>query len=769
MHRPGPSENGANENQLATVRPGQQSLRDPYLTGGQYPHGQSIEPPGFASTLKEYLRIFNRRRSLVLGILTAVVALGALKTLMTTPMYTSTIRIQIDRNVSKVVEQGNVTPVEGVDVEFLKTQYELLQSRNMAERVVASTHLADDPSYLKLSETSLLKSIMGFFKPQAATTAREKADINRDAALAVMENRQVRPLAGSRLVDVSYTDANPTRAQKITNAFGEAVIASTLDKRFEANSYAKTFLEDQLSQLKLRLQDSEKTLLDFAEKEQIIIVSDKSSMAEADLSNATNALANIVTERIKNEQLWKQAEAVDIASQNQILSSAALDNLRKTRNELVAEYQQKLQIFKPSYPAMVQITNKMAELDRQIATEVKTARNVLKAAYETSLSQENETRARISTVKEEVLNLQKRSIQYNILKREVDTNRDLYNGLLQRFKEVGVAGGAEANNIFIVDRAELPQFPSSPKILQSLLLSVVFGLGLGLGAAYVIESLDDVIVSIEEVERIANLATLGIIPLAAKEVTAELELADPRSALSEAYRSLCTSLQFTTDKGLPKTLAITSSSPGEGKSLTSIAIAQHFARMGLKVLLIDADMRNPSLHKKLDQANGTGLSNYLTGACTPPEAFQKTALPNLAFMPSGPLPPNAADLLGGARLMSLLTIGREVFDFVVIDGPPVLGLADAPLLSNATEATMIVIGAGIAKKASVRGALRRLEVSNGQVIGTVLTRFDARSAGYGYGYGYGYGSYQYSYGQTPPPAIKVDPSPLLTQHTEQEQ
>ena len=260
------------------------------------------------------------------------------------------------------------------------------------------------------------------------------------------------------------------------------------------------------------------------------------------------------------------------------------------------------------------------------------------------------------------------------------------------------------------------------------------------------ESFDDVITSVEEIEQLANLPSLGVIPLATAEGGAEAELSDLRSSLSEAYRSLCTSLQFTTERGLPKSLVVTSAGPGEGKSITSMAIAQHFARLGLKVLVVDADMRNPSLHKKLQTDNSIGLSSYLTGGCQPPDAFQKTEIPNLAFMASGPLPPNAADLLSGTRLPSLLSIGLEIFDLIVIDAPPVLGLADAPILTNAAEATVFVVGAGLARVGPVRGALQRLEIAKAPLIGAVLTKYDARNGGYGYGYGYGYGQNAFSYG-----------------------
>ena len=321
----------------------------------------------------------------------------------------------------------------------------------------------------------------------------------------------------------------------------------------------------------------------------------------------------------------KSATAINLP---QLLSNSVIDGLRGRKSQLVTDYQEKLETFQPSYPAMVQIDNKIKEIDRQIAAEVKTIKASFKAAYEASLNQENEMKKRIEMLKGEALDLQNRSIQYNILKREVDTNRSLYEGLLQRFKEVDVAGGAGANNVFVVDKAELPRAPSSPRMGRALLLSLALGLGVGLGAAFLLERFDDTVKSSDEIERLTGLATLGIIPKAGEDKSVEAELADPRSALSEAYRSLCTSLQFSTESGLPKTLLVTSAGPSEGKSITSMAIATHFAKLGSQVLLVDADLRNASLHTKFGRDNATGLSNYLAGACSPPEALQATAVPN---------------------------------------------------------------------------------------------------------------------------------------------
>jgi polysaccharide biosynthesis transport protein len=720
--------------------------RDPYGPLGSYPGAYAEAAPEFGLNLREYWRILIKRKWVVLSVLVAFVALGGVRALMMTPLYTSTVRLQIDRNVSRVVENGNITPMEGADFDFLRTQYELLQSRTMAERVVVSLRLGDDVDFLEARQFSIFSYIRSLFSSPEGPSAKavRRTDREKAAAGVILENRSVRPVAGSRLVEVSYSDPDPARAQRIATALGDAFIASNLDKRFEANAYAKTFLEDQLQHLKLRLEESEKQLLDFAQKEQIVAVNEKSSIAENNLASANAALGNLVSERIKNEQLWKQVASADAINMAQLLTNAVIEGLRAQRNALVTEYQEKRETFKPSYPGMLQITNKIAEIDRQLAHEVQTIKDSLKASFEASKSQEEEMKKQIESLRAAVLDLQKRSIQYNILKREVDTNRSLYEGLLQRQKEVDIAGGVGANNVFIVDKAQVPGSPSSPNIPRALLLALALGLGAGLGAAYLLEQFDDTLRSAEEVERITGLTTLGVIPKLAPTQTAEVEIADLRSSFSEAYRTLCTALQFTTDSGLPRSLAITSAAPSEGKSITSFAIARHFATMGLKVLLVDADLRNPSLHKKLGCDNGIGLSNYLTGACTPPEVFQTTNVANLAFMASGPIPPNAADLLSNARLLSLLSVGAEVFNLIVLDSPPVMGLADAALLANAAAATVFVIAAGQARGGHVRGGLKRLQLGRSPVIGAVLTKYDAAAAGYGYGdYGYGYG---YGYG-----------------------
>lgn len=709
-----------------------------------YPPNTVGDEDNIARSLQHYVGIVLKHKWLIAGTTLAFVSIGGLNGLMKTPLYTSSVTIQIDLEAFKVVDGDATAPARNAQgADFQRTHYELLKSRAMAERVVSSTQLQEDLDFLKPRNQSLTGWIFGLLKSRGDSSETPLASRASAAAGVVASQIAVQPVAGSRLINLSFTDPSPQRAQRIANAYAEAYVASNLDKRFEANSYAKVFLEDQLKQLKLRLEDSETALQAFAEREKIVQSTDKASIAENNLAAANSALGQLISERIKAEQSWRQVEDATGINLPQLLTNSVIDMLRARRKELQREYQEKLETFKPNYPTMVEISGKIKEIDRQIASEVATVKGALNGAYMSSLTQENEMKSRVEELRTEVLNLQKNGFRHNILTREVETNRGLYNSLLQRYKEVDIASGVGTNNIFIVDRALVPGAPSEPQMSRILLISLMLGLGAGLGCAYLLQLFDDFVRFPEEVEQNFGLSTLGVIPLAQSEEEVIGASKDPRSPISEAYRSLATALQFSTGSGLPRSIVVTSATAKEGKSTTALAIARHFATMGSNVLLVDADLRKPSLHIKLGKDNARGLSNYLTGAMMPPELVQQTELKTLKFIASGPVPPNAGDLLGGTRIFTMISVGLEVFDLIVIDSPPMLGLADAQLLSSAAAATVFVVSAGQSRKKVVQSALRRLQLARITPVGVVLTKFDSKAAGYGYGYGYGQTDYSY--------------------------
>jgi capsular exopolysaccharide synthesis family protein len=717
---------------------------DPYGPLAPYGGSEVNAPELVGRKLFEIWRILIKRKWLILSIVAACVALNGVRTLMQTPVYTATVRMQIDP-VSNLVSRDDNNEEED---NFMATQDLIIRSHLMAERVAAALKLGQDVNFFRPRSVSVLSAVKGMFSKAPSAGDEGAAARQSKASDIVQGNVATNPIQNTRMIDISYSDPDPARAQRIANAYADAFVATTIDKRFQANASAKVFLDDKVQQLKLRLEESEKKLLAFAQQQQIVASEglERASIAETNLASANTELQTLTSERTKNEQLWRQLEGANAISLPQLLSNSVIENLRSQRKALVLDYEDKSQTFKAGYPVMVQINAKIKEIDKQLADEVQTIRDSLKAGYEASLARENELKERIQVLKQDVLDLQNRSIQYNILKREVDTNRELYASLLQRYKEADVAGGVGTNNIFVVDKAGLPGAPSSPNLSHALVLALMLGVAAGCAAAYGLEFLDDKVRAVEQVESM-GLSVLGVIPNCDNLAG---DLADPRSAVAEAYRTLCTGLMFASENGLPNTLLITSATPSEGKSSTAISIAKHFALLDRKVLLIDADLRNPSLHTKLHRDNSMGLSNCLTGACTPPEVMQSTETPNWAFMASGPLPPNAADLLSSSRLYSLLSIGSEVFDLIVIDGPPVLGLADAQILASAAEGTVFIVGAGQVRPALIRTSLRHLQLSRASVIGAVLTKHDAKAYGYGYGYGYGDGhgyGYGYGYGQ----------------------
>lgn len=712
------------------------------IYSGAEPEGDEIDLVALARRL---VAIAWKWRYLIAGTAGAFLAMGLAYSFLATPLYSATVRIQIDREAGKVVDGGLLSPTEQGGTEFQRTQNELLKSRGIAERTVSSLGLDRSAAFTE-SSPGLLGSLFGLFAgpatPEDAAATQEKA--RQQAVRRVQDDVDIRPLSNSRLVDIIYTDPSATRAASIANAYADAYVASNLDKRFEASAYAKVFLEDQIKQLRLRLEESQRAMIAFAERENMVQTNDKVSISENNLAAANAALGTLISNRIRDEETWRQVENSTAINLPQLLSNSVIDGLRTQRNELRRTYEEKLETFKPGYPEMVQISSRIAEIDRQLATEVATIRNALRASFESSANQEEQMRKRIDELRAEVIDLQKKSVQYNTLQREVESSRNLYNDLLQRYKEVDVASGVGTNNVFIVDRALPPQSRSHPRTMLILAGTLFLGLMAGFGGATLIELFDDHVRSPDDAEKASGLPLLGIVPSADFSKGVLAELGDPRSGLAEAYRSLATSLQFSTETGLPRTLVITSGGPAEGKSTTAIALARHFAVTGKRVLLVDADLRRPSMHTKIGLPNGVGLTNVLTGMNTMNEVVQATPVDNLWFVASGPLPPNAAEILGGTHVFSFISVGLEMFDLIIFDSPPMLALADAQLLGAAASATIFVMGAGDARKGLVRSALRRLHLSRALPIGVVLTKFDARSASYGYGYGY---SYDYTYGQ----------------------
>lgn len=718
------------------------------------------DEPGAGFNLAAYWHIIVKHRFVIGGAVLAALIVGVILTLLTTPIYRATATIQIDREATKVVDIEGTEPTRGGDMDFYQTQYALLKSRSLAERVVQRENLGDDPVFMAQEKGSPLAGLARLFGRRPATEALTgtPAQRQRQATARVMAGLSVEPVRASRLVNISYDSSDREVAQRIVNAVAENFIGANLDRRFEGAGYARNFLEEKLATVKAQLEKSERDLVDYAQSQGIVNVAAaasptggaaetaSTSLTAADLVAMNSALTAAKSTRIAAEQRWNAARAAGMAVP-QILGSPTVQALRSQQANLQAQYQQNLQTYKPDFPQMLQLKAQIDVIDSQIAAEAATVRRSIESEYQIALRQEQQLAAQVASLKGGVMDLRGRSIQYNILQREVDTNRSLYEGLLQRYKDIGVAGGIGANNISIVDRAQTPRSPYKPNLFNNLAVSLAAGLLLGLALAFGLESLDETIKVPEDIEGKLGMPLMGAIPMLDKGVSIDEAMADQRSALSEAYYSVRTALQFSTNAGVPRSLLVTSARPSEGKSTTATALARNFAKLGMNVLLVDGDLRNPSLHRVLRADSTTGISNFLTGSASLRELVQATDQPNLAFIPCGPLPPNPAELLAGAKIRAMIVEAEADFDLLIIDGPPVMGLADAPLLASAVAGTVLIIEAGQTRRGLAKAALRRLALGNARILGGILSKFNVRSAGYGYGYGYGYAyAYSYDYG-----------------------
>jgi capsular exopolysaccharide synthesis family protein len=701
--------------------------------------------------LATYWRLALKYRFLIIGCFLGALVVGATLTLLMTPIYTAEATLKIDREAARVLDSEDVTPRENMmqGEEFFQTQYGLLRSRSLAERVIESLGLASSNATLEA---------MGIEAPEPGGTAASQAARRKAAALyALQNNLGVSPVRGSRLVAVGYDNPNPVVAARIANGFAENFIQSNLDRKFESSAYAREFLEERIAQTKERLESAERQLVAYAANNQIINVGEPSegttaggsteSLTSNNLVALNSALARTRAERVAAEERWRSARSSELMTLPEVLQNPSIQRLTEQRALLDAEYQQKLSIYRPDYPEMVRLRAQIEEAEGQIQTIAGNIRSSIRSQYEIAASQERSLQSQVTGLTGDVLDLRDRSIQYNILQRELDTTRTLYEGLLQRYKEVGVTGGVTANNISIVDLATPPDSPSKPNMLLNMVLAALLGLGLGGLAALVLEALDETLATPDDVEKKLGVPVLGVTPFLEKGETPLEALADIRSGFSEAYYSLRTALQFSTPDGAPSSLLVTSARPAEGKSTTAYAIALNLARVGKRVLLVDGDLRNPSMHRVVGVENERGMSNLLSGSADLAGVVKPTRQENLFFIPCGPLPPNPAELWGGDRLRQFLVETRNNFDHVVIDGPPVLGFADSPMLAAAVNGVLFALESRGTRRGQARGALKRLQVGRAHLLGAVLTKFSTKSAAYGYG-GYDY-AYDYHYGAEP--------------------
>ena len=712
--------------------------------------------------LRDYWKVIQKRRWTIIAFFLIIVITTAVATFTMKPIYRGTTTIQINKENPQIVDFKEIFAVNTMDTDYYQTQYKILESRSLAKRVIQSLKLAEHPEFLPKPQTAfqkwksnLLSSISSLFLSKNSSE-KDSSEGEKETLLInqFLKKLKIEPIRNSRLVKIHFDSNYPDLSTQASNILAGNYIQQNLELRFIATEQAKEWLTKQLEDLKAKVERADEALQAFGLKHDIISLEEKENVTIQRLTELNEALTKAESERMAKEALYKQVKEKPIDSLPSILENRLIMDLKQAFIQLEAQYMKLSETFKPEYPEMVRLKSQMETIQKRLNSEIEKIIASIKNDYESSLRRESLLRQAFEQQKSRVMGMKEKAIQYNILKREADTNKELYRGLLQRMKEAGVSAGITASNIQIVDKAELPTGPYKPNKPLNLLLAAVLGLFLGVGLAFFFEYLDNTVKTTEDVEQFIRLPSFGMVPQISYERRKRLERGasspvelithgHPKSMLSEAYRSIRTSILLSFSEKPPKRILITSPNPAEGKTTTAINTAIALSQTGAQVLILDTDMRKPRIHKIFNEENGVGLSNFLSGHADLESVIKKTEIPNLYYIPSGPIPPNPSELIGSNLFKGMMESLGEKFDHIIFDSPPVLGFADSIILSTSVDGIILVVLGGKTPRETLQRAKEVLYQVNAKILGVVINRVDIRRSDYGYYYY----RYHYYYGK----------------------
>ncbi len=717
-----------------------------------------IRPPGSAlydvlpsqeSTLREYMRTLIKRKWMVTAVVVGIFMAVAIASLRQTPVYEAVGRIAVNKADSNLITFKDSTPVvDYYDQSDLDTEVRILQSDLMALQVIRQLNLDRRPEFGGHSDQK---------QPNLVADPLQ-TDSNRTSALlgGFRGNLHVTLIPNTRIIEIHYTSTDPQLAASAVNTLAATYVEQNFKTKFESTMQASDWLSKQLVDLQMKVETSQEKLVRYQKEHEILGIDEKQNITTEKLDELNKEMTMAESDRMQKEAVYRQTQSndpeavaaaiiADTAGGGTGAGSVLLDKLREQQAGLKIQVAELSTQFGPSYPKVAQLNNQLKEIDRQLQSETNKAVDHLKGQYLAALQRENMLRGSFEKQKQEANKLNESAIEYSILKRDLDSNRTLYEGLLEKLKEAGVTAGLRSNNFRIIDAARVPTSPSEPNIPRNLSFALVLGVISGVGLAFLLENMDNTVRTPEQAQAISGLPSLGMIPLgsksanhgatgkrlaltASKEVVETVTLVRPQSQMAESYRALRTSLLLSNLGAPPKVIMVTSARPQEGKTTTSINSAIVLAQKGVRVLLVDADLRRPSIHKTLGMGPRSGLSNVLTGSATVQQTIATSPiLPNLFIMPAGTPPPNPAELLASSHMRDLLAELREQFDHIVIDTPPTLSVTDAVVLSPRADATILVIRSGQTTKQALRRARDILMQVNAHVAGVLLNAVDLTS------------------------------------------
>ena len=687
-------------------------------------------------TLPIIVSAIKRQKWLVVGLGVAGLLLGLLLFLSTDPVYESTVQIELNSDTARSIEtdDGNRSLAQ-LDRVYLSTQEQILNTHSIRLRVAQRLKLDSKPEIVS-----------------GADNSRQNLD---KAARWLGQNVTAGQLPDTRIFNVSAQGHSPKLVADIANAYADEYAQMSIERQLSSNSYARDYLSEQIIKVRGELENSERALVAYASEQGIISLgsvesgTEGQSLSTASLTDLNAALTQARAQRIAAQERFRNDASGEKAE------PATAIALRTQLAQLQAEYQQKREIFKPEYPEMIALQGQIDSLKQSLASATGQSQGLsrrhLASEYEAALGQERQLERQVSDLKRKAISERGSSIQYNILRREVDTNAAQYDALLERFKQLGPAGTQVENLISVVDPARVPRSPLRPLLPVNLALGLIGGLLIGLLAAIMSSLFNTRVRTPNDVDQLLGQQLIGPIPHSGAMNSERLKLDDPKEPIYEAFVSVVNRLRFITGEGIPKVFSLTSTLANEGKSTTAYGLAEILSRQGKRVLLIDADLRMPSflgiekdtklieIQKRLEQTGRRGLSDVLIGDAMVDDVVLHLR-EKLDLLPGGSTPPNPAELLLSQNFQSLLHERSEIYDHIIVDGPPVLGLADAPIIASLTSGTIFVLETNRATSQQIRSAIRRLEDSNGLILGVIMVRgSDAQSEDdYGYSYHYSY-------------------------------
>jgi polysaccharide biosynthesis transport protein len=717
--------------------------------------------PAQDSVLREYLRVLIKRKFVVLSAIVIIFLMVLVATLRMVPIYDAAGSIAINKLDPGLLtfkdSQGSADYYDPAD---LDTEVRILKSDLLALQVIKQLNLDKRPEFGGKGNLPSPNTL-------PLTTDALQADSGRTTALLGMFKSSLRVTLqpNTRVIEIHYTSPNKELAATIVNTLVNTYIEQNFKTKFESTMQASDWLSKQLVDLQMKVETSQEKLVKYQKDHSILGLDEKQNIITEKLDELNKELTQAESDRMTKESLYRLTQSGDpdaIASATSNTSgpsgpmstSGLLDSLRAKHADLKIQIAELSTQFGPSYPKLAQLNNQLKETDNQVQLEIRKIGVRVRNDYLAALQRENMLKAAMDNQKQEANKLNESAIEYTLLRRDVETNRQLYEGLLEKLKEAGVTAGLHSNNVKVVDVARVPMGPSEPNLPRNLAFALLLGVTSGIGLAFLLENLDNTVRTPEQAQIIAALPALGMIPLGSKRPSSEdssrklsvaaskeaVELVTqsrPQSQMAESYRALRTSLLLSSLGAPPKVIMVTSAMPQEGKTTTSINTAIVLAQKGVRVLLIDADLRRPGIHKALGMGPRSGLSNVLTGSADVQQAITRSPLvPSLYVLPAGTPPPNPAELLASANMRDMVDALSAQYDHIVIDTPPTLSVTDAVVLSTRADAVVLVIRSGRTTKQALRRARELLVRVNARVTGVLLNAVDLSSPDYYYYYEY---------------------------------